>query len=108
MKVRLLIFDEDFIKENPNIIESLTSLKEPIPMKIHERIIDYYPNFNKERSLLFGDDKIFMDIVREERFNARKLEPIESREYHNTLALQFINNHPEFAPILKEVRYIDV
>ena len=108
MKVKLLIFDENFIQNNPDIIGSLTSLKEPIPMKIHEIINDYYPNFNKERNLLFGDDKKFMDEVREERLNARRLNPIESREYHNEFALQFIENHPEFAQIIKEVRYIDV
>ena len=35
MKVRSLKYDKNFIKNNPDIINKLISLKEPIPMRIH-------------------------------------------------------------------------
>ena len=47
-------------------------------------------------------------INREERFVARVLGHIEFREHHNDFALEFIDKHPEFATIIKEVKYIDV
>lgn len=108
MKVRSLKYDKSFIKNNPDIINKLISLKEPIPMRIRSIVSWYYQDINTQRLLLFGDDDEFMDKVREERFVARGLDPVESREYHNDLALEFIEKHPEFAPIIKEVRYIDV
>ncbi|MBR2857788.1 hypothetical protein IKE96_01035 [bacterium] len=109
MKVRLLIFDENFINNIPkNLLNKLIHLKEPIPMRIRSVILDHYHDFNRQRFSLFGDDDKFMDQEREERFISRGLPPIESREYHNDLALEFIDKHPEFAPIIKEVKYIEV
>ena len=108
MKVRVLVFDKDFIKNNPELINELITLKEPIPMRIYDAIDEPYPNIHKQRLLLFGDDDDFMDQVREERFVSRELGAVESREYHNDLALGFIDKHPEFAPIIKEVKYIEV
>ena len=108
MKVRSLIYDDNFVINNPNIINELISLKEPIPRNINDAISEHYPNIHKQRLLLFGDDYKFMNQVRKERFVARELGVIESREYHNDLALEFIDKHPEFAPIIKEVKYIDV
>ena len=109
MKFRLLVFDESFIKNiSDNLLTKLIHLKEPIPMEIRNVILNHYPTFNRQRLLLFGDDKKFMNQVRKERFDSRKLNPIESREYHNNLALEFIDKHPEFAPIIKEVKYINV
>ena len=109
MKVRRLIRDENFLMDLPeNIIEKIIHLKEPIPMIINSILVDYIPNFNRRRDLFIGDDKEFIAKIREERVTARKLSPLESAEYHNDLALQFIDNHPEFAQIIKEVKYIDV
>ena len=113
MKVRVLVFDRDFIKNNPELMNELITLKEPIPMRIHSVIIDYYHDINTQRLLLFGDDDEFTDQVREERFVARGLlkqnkGAVKAREYHNDLALEFIKRHPEFAPILKEIKYVDI
>ena len=55
-----------------------------------------------------GDDEDFRKKVREERVVSRKLSPIEAREYHNDLALEFIKKHPKFAPIIKEIKYIEI
>lgn len=107
MKIRSLIYDKIFIKNNPDIINKLISLKEPIPMRIHSVIIDYYPKINRQRLLLFGDDNDFMDQVREERFIARELGAVESREYHNDLALDFIKKHSQFRPIISHVKVMD-
>jgi hypothetical protein len=71
-------------------------------------IIDYIPNFNMKRNIAIGDDKKLVHKLREERFVARELPALESSEYHNDLALQFIENHPEFAPIIKEIKYVEV
>ena len=50
-------------------------------MEIRNVILNQYPTFNRQRLLLFGDDKKFMNQVRKERFDSRKLNPIESRKY---------------------------
>ena len=109
MKVRSLVFDVDFLKNvDDSFFENLLYLKEPIPMNIKMVVMDYIPNFNDKRLAAFGDDKNFMKQIRKERLVSRKLNHIDAREYHNDLALEFIKKHPEFAPIIKEVRYIDV
>lgn len=108
MKVRVLVFDKDFIKNNPELINELITLKEPVPMRIRSTVSWHYHEFNNQRSLLFTDDDEVINKEREERFVARELGAIESREYHNDLALEFIKRHPEFAPIIKEVKYIEV
>ena len=109
MKVRRLVRNEDFLKNIPiNLVEKLIALKEPIPMRIHSMVIDYIPNFNMRRAISIGENEELVQKLHEERFVARELPPLESAEYHNGLALQFIDSHPEFAPIIKEVRYIDV
>ncbi len=109
MKVRSLVFDFDFLKNAGNsFLEKLLYLKEPIPMNIKMVVMDYIPNFNDKRLAAFGDDKNFMKQIRKERLVSRKLNHIEAREYHNDLALKFIDKHPEFAPIIKEIKYINV
>lgn len=109
MKVRSLVFDVDFLKNvEDTFLEKLLYLKEPIPLNIKMFIMDYIPNFNNKRFAAFGEDEKFMNQIRKERFVARKLNHLEAREYHNDLALDFIERHPEFAPIIKEVKYINV
>ena len=108
MKVRSLIFDEDFVKENSHLIIELISLKEPIPIMIRAVVLKFHHHFNRERLIRFGNDKRFMDQVRKERFVSKKLDSVEAREYHNNIALNFIEKHPEFSPIIKEVKYIDI
>ena len=73
MKVLLNISD--------NLLTKLIHLKKPITMEIRNVILNQYPTFNRQRLLLFGDDKKFMNQVRKERFDSRKLNPIESRKY---------------------------
>ena len=109
MQVRSLVYDETFLKNvDDSFLNKLIYLKEPIPMYIRSILMDYISNFNIKRSKAIGDDKQFRKRVREERLISRKLSPIEAREYHNNLALEFIDKHPEFAPIIKEVKYIYV
>lgn len=108
MKVKSLKYDEEFIKNNPEIINELITLKEPIPRNINDAIDELYPNIHRQRLLLFGDDDEFMHQVREERFVARELGGVKAREYHNDLALEFIKKHPKFAPIIKEIKYIEI
>ena len=109
MKVRCLIRNEDFlINMSEDYIEKLINLDEPIPMRIKAMVIDYIPNFNIRRSDFVGEDEEFISKIREERFISRELDTLEASEYHNDLALEFIDRHPEFAPIIKEIKYIDV
>lgn len=108
MKLRSLKYDEEFIKNNPEIINELINLKEPIPMRIHSIVSWYYPDINTRRSLVIGDDVELEIQVRQERFVARKLGGLKAREYHNDLALEFIKKHPKFAPIIKEIKYIEI
>ena len=76
----------DYIEE-VKINESKSNLREPIPMRIRVMVMDYCPNFNRKRSDVVG---------------------VKAREYHNNLALEFIEKHPQFAPIIKEIKYIDI
>ena len=109
MQVRSLVFDENFLKNaEDSFLNKFIYLKEPIPMYIRMVIMGFIPNFNNKRSEAFGDDKQFRKKAREERLISRKLSHIEAREYHNDLALDFIEKHPEFAPIIKEIKYINV
>lgn len=109
MKVRRLIRNEEFLKEIPeDFVEKLIELKEPIPMRIRSMVIDYIPNFNMRRAISIGENEELIQKIREERLNARELPSVESGEYHNDLALEFIKKHPEFAPIIKEIQYITV
>ena len=109
MKCRQLIRNEDFLKNlSENQIEKLITLKEPIPMRINSMLVDYIPDFNLKRGSFIGDDEDFTNKIHEERHIARKLPPGEKGEYHNDLALKFIENHPEFASIIKEIKFIEV
>ena len=109
MKVRRLVHNEDFLRNmSEEFIEKLIRLDEPIPMRIRSMLIDYIPNFNWRRSNFIGENEEFISKVREERFIARKLSPIDASEYHNDLALQFIEKYPEFSPIIKEIQIIEV
>ena len=109
MQVRSLVYDEKFLKNaDDSFFNELIHLKEPIPMNIKIILMDYVSNFNSKRSDAMDDDASFRRKVREERVVSRRLSPLEAREYHNDLALKFIEKHPEFAPIIKEVKYINV
>lgn len=109
MKVRSLIFDREFLKNaDDSFLEKILYLNEPIPMNLKMVVMDYIPNFNDKRLAVFGHDKNFMKQIRKERLISRKLNPIEAREYHNDLVLNFINKHSEFAPLIKEVKYMDI
>lgn len=63
-------------------------------MNIKVVLMDYVSNFNSKRSNAMGDDEDFRKKVREERVVSRKLSHIEAREYHNDLALEFIEKTP--------------
>lgn len=107
MQVRSLVYDEQFLKNaDDSFFDELIHLKEPIPMNIKIILMDYVSNFNSKRSDAMDDDIEFRRKVREERVVSRELSPIEASEYHNNLALEFIDKHPEFAPIIKEVNIL--
>ena len=65
-------------------------------------------NFNRKRSDVIGEDEKLIKDIRQERVVARSLEGVKAREYHNNLAFEFIEKHPQFAPIIKEIKYIDI
>ena len=46
MKVKSLIIDELFIKNNPDIFNNLISLKAPIPWEIRSIIFEIYPDID--------------------------------------------------------------
>ena len=89
------------------LMDELINLREPIPMRIRVMVMDYCPNFNRKRSDVIGEDEKLIKDIRQERVVARSLEGVKAREYHNNLALEFIEKHPQFAPIIKEIKYID-
>ena len=49
---------------------------------------------------------LFLKFVKKDSFQEN--DPLEAGEYHNDLALKFIKKHPEFAPIIKEIKYVEV
>ena len=109
MKLRSIFYDEEFlINMSEDFMRKFICLDDVIPMRINSIIMDYIPNWNIQRLDFIGDNDKFISKIREERFIARSLPSVERREYHNNLALDFIERHPEFAPIIKEVKYIDV
>ena len=109
MKVRALKSDDKFLENMPQeLMDELINLREPIPMRIRVMVMDYCPNFNRKRSDVIGEDEKLIKDIRQERVVARSLEGVKAREYHNNLAFEFIEKHPQFAPIIKEIKYIDI
>lgn len=109
MKVRALKSDDKFLENMPQeLMDELINLREPIPMRIRVMVMDYCPNFNRKRSDVVGEDEKLIKDIRQERVVAKSLEGVKTREYHNNLALEFIEKHPQFAPIIKEIKYIDI
>lgn len=109
MKVRALKSDDKFLENMPQeLMDELINLREPIPMRIKVMVMDYCPNFNRKRSDVVGEDEKLIKDIRQERVVAKSLEGVKAREYHNNLALEFIEKHPQFAPIIKEIKYIDI
>ena len=109
MKVRALKSDDKFLENMPQeLMDELINLREPIPMRIRVMVMDYCPNFNRKRSDVIGEDEKLIKDIRQEIVVARSLEGVKAREYHNNLAFEFIEKHPQFAPIIKEIKYIDI
>ena len=109
MKVRALKSDDKFLENMPQeLMDELINLREPIPMRIRVMVMDYCPNFNRKRSDVIGEDEKLIKDIRQERVVARSLEGVKAREYNNNLAFEFIEKHPQFAPIIKEIKYIDI
>ena len=71
-------------------MDELISIDEPIPMRISSMVMDYCFDFNLRRVLVIEDNQYLKDNHRNERMICRKLPPVESREYHNEFALNFI------------------
>lgn len=107
LELRSLIRDEQFLQSMPySLMEELISIKEPIPMRIKSMVMDYCFDFNLRRVLVIeGSDDLKADNSNERI--CRKLPPIESREYHNDLALNFIRKYPQFKPIISHVKIMD-
>lgn len=101
--------DDKFLENMPQeLMDELINLREPIPMRIRVMVMDYCPNFNRKRSDVVGEDEKLIKDIRQERVVAKSLEGVKAREYHNNLASEFIEKHPQFAPIIKEIKYIDI
>lgn len=107
MKVRALKSDDKFLENMPQeLMDELINLREPIPMRIRVMVMDYYPNFNRKRSDVVGEDEKLIKDIRQERVIAKSLEGVKAREYHNNFALEFIEKHPQFAPIIKKLNIL--
>ncbi|MBR6993928.1 MAG: hypothetical protein IKH85_07625 [Methanobrevibacter sp.] len=108
MQLRSLIRDEKFLQSMPNsLMDELISIQEPIPMNIKSMVMDYCHEFNFKRRLVIDANDELRANNSNERMTSRKLSPVESREYCNDLALNFIRKYPQFKPIIGFVRIRD-
>ncbi|MBR3141134.1 MAG: hypothetical protein IKF11_09785 [Methanobrevibacter sp.] len=108
MQLRSLIRDEEFLENVPqSLMNELISIKDPIPIRISSMVMDYCFEFNLRRVLVIENNKYLKENFQNERIACRKLSPIESREYSNELALEFIRKYPQFKPIISHVRIRD-
>ena len=108
MQLRSLIRDEEFLENVPqSLMNELISIKDPIPIRISSMVMDYCFEFNLRRVLVIETNKYLKENFQNERIACRKLSPIESREYSNELALEFIRKYPQFKPIISHVRIRD-
>ena len=108
MQLRSLISNEQFLENMPyRLIDELISIQEPIPINIKSMVMDYCFDFNLRRLLVINDNEELKANNSNERMACRKLSPIESREYSNELALDFIRKYPQFKPIISHVRIRD-
>ncbi|WP_067042218.1 hypothetical protein [Methanobrevibacter sp. YE315] len=108
MQLRSLIRDEEFLENVPQtLMNELISIKDLIPIRISSMVMDYCFEFNLRRVLVIENNKYLKENFQNERIACRKLSPIESREYSNELALDFIRKYPQFKPIISHVRIRD-
>ena len=108
MQLRSLIRDEEFLENVPqSLMNELISIKDPIPIRISSMVMDYCFEFNLRRVLVIENNKYLKENFQNERIACRKLSPIESREYSNELALEFIRKYPQFKPIISHVKIMD-
>lgn len=108
MQLRSLISNEQFLQSMPSsLMDELISIKEPIPMNIKSMVMDYCFDFNLRRVLVINDNEELKTNNSIERMTYRKLPPVESREYRNELALDFIRKYPQFKPIVSHVEIMD-
>ena len=108
MKLRALIRDEQFLQSMPySLMDELISIEEPIPMRITSMVMDYCFDFNLRRGVIVESNEYLRENNSNERMAYRKLSPVESREYRNDLALNFIRKYPQFKPIISHVEIMD-
>lgn len=106
--LRSLIRDEEFLENMPySLKDELISIKDPIPSRIRSMVMDYIPDFNLRRGLVIEDNEDLKSNHWKERMTYRKLPAVESREYRNELALDFIRKYPQFQPIISHVIIMD-
>ncbi|WP_409199921.1 hypothetical protein [Methanobrevibacter sp. DSM 116169] len=82
-------------------INKLINLKEPIPNRIENMLNDNIPTFRRRR-LLAGDVELDR-LDRKERIMARDMSIEEAGKLHTKLALDFVEKHPDFKNMIKEV-----
>lgn len=108
LQLRSLIRDENFLQSMPaSLINELIAIPEPIPMRIKSMVMDYCHEFNFRRRSVINSNEELRANNSNERMTYRELPPIESREYRNDLALDFIRKYPQFQPIISHVEIMD-
>lgn len=108
MQLRSLIRDENFLQSMPqSLMNELISINDPIPTRIKSMVMDYCFEFNLRRSIVIEGNEYLKENHRNERMICRKLPALESREYHNEFALDFIRKYPQFKPIISYVKIMD-
>ena len=108
LKLRSLIPDEKFLQNMPHdLMNELISIQEPIPMDIKAIVMDYCHEFNFKRRLVIEANEELCANNSNERMAYRELSAVESREYANDLALNFIRKYPQFKPIISHVEIMD-
>lgn len=70
-------------------------------------VMDYIPYFNFLRVLVIEDNEHLKANHWKERMTYWKLPAVESMEYRNELALDFIRKYPQFKPIISHVKIMD-
>lgn len=106
-----LIPNEEFVKNmSDELLNELINLKEALPLEIMAMIRDYrYPEINTARLISVGDDENLIKADRKERFVTYDMnKPLEANNYSSRLAIAFVKKYPQFRPMIKEVRTVEV
>lgn len=106
-----IIPDKEFVKNmSDELLEELIQIKDAIPSEIRESVMDYREhNINDRRLSFLVDNEDLIGVDRYEREMTYEMnKPLEANNFRSRYALAFVKKHPQFKPMIKEVRIVKV